>query len=122
MKEKETTAIDWFNIKSGETVYTKRPAQIKALIESSDIGVNGRKSDKGWRLGKQWTWKLRNARNNRSLMAELSKLSGGEVTDTQLLVALFEREKAADEQAKMHTDDAPFEQEYRESLEPKSSK
>ena len=41
--------IDFFNIKTGETIYVRRDAQIKALIESSDMGVN-RQSDMGWRL------------------------------------------------------------------------
>lgn len=117
-KKPEGTAIDWFNIKSGETVYTQRPAQIKALIESSDLGVN-RQSDKGWRLGKDWTRRLRNARGNRTLIAELSRLSGGEVTDTQLLVALFERESAADHEAKSYANEAPYEREYLDSINPK---
>jgi prenyltransferase beta subunit len=88
------TAIDWFNIKTGETVYTSRPAQIKGLIESSDLGVN-RQSDVGWRLGKEWVAKLRKARNNREMMANLGKMSGGDVTDTQLLVAIFSIEATA---------------------------
>ena len=116
-KKPEGTAIDWFNIRSGETVYTQRPAQIKALIESSDLGVN-RQSDKGWRLGKDWTRRLRNARGNRTLIAELSKLSGGDVTDTQLLVALFEREAAADRETKAYEDEAPYEREYLDSINP----
>jgi hypothetical protein len=113
--------IDWFNIKSGETVLTSRPAQIKALIESSDLGVN-RQSDKGWRLGKEWTRRLRNGRNDRTLISSLSRMSGGDVTDTQLLVALFEREAAADKQEQIHDDDAPFEQEYLDSIKPKQPK
>lgn len=115
------TAIDWFNIKTGETVYTARPAQIKALIESSDLGVN-RQSDRGWRLGKEWTHKLRKARSDRQLMAELGKMSGGEVRDTQLLVALFEREVQAEREMKAYAEDAPFEEQYLESIKPKSSK
>lgn len=114
-------AIDWFNIQTGEKVYTARSAQIKALIESSDLGVN-RQSDRGWRLGAEWTKKLRAARANRPLLAELGKLSGGDVTDTQLIVALFEREAEADKQAEQIANDAPFEQEYLESIKPKSSK
>lgn len=115
------TAIDWFNIQTGEKVYTARSAQIKALIESSDLGVN-RQSDRGWRLGAEWTKKLRAARANRPLLAELGKLSGGDVTDTQLIVALFEREAEADKQAEQIAQDAPFEQEYLDSIRPKSSK
>lgn len=114
-------AIDWFNIKSGETVFTSDPPQIKALIESSDLGVN-RQSDQGWRLGKEWTKKLRKARTDRPLMAELSKKSGGDVTDTQILVALFEQEYQAEVQMIRNKDDAPFEQEYLDSINPKSSK
>lgn len=114
-------AIDWFNIQTGEKVYTARSAQIKALIESSDLGVN-RQSDRGWRLGAEWTKKLRAARANRPLLAELGKLSGGDVTDTQLIVALFEREAEADKQAEQIAQDAPFEQEYLDSIRPKSSK
>lgn len=115
------TAIDWFNIKTGETVYTSRPAQIKALIESSDLGVN-RQSDAGWRLGKEWVAKLRKARNNREMMANLGKMSGGDVTDTQLLVAIFSIEAEADKQTNLDKEDAPFEQEYLDSIRPKSSK
>ena len=113
--------IAWFNVKTGETVYTERPAQIKALIESSDLGVN-RQSDRGWRLGKEWTRKLRSARNDRNLMSQLGRMSGGDVTDTQLLVALFQREAEADKQQALDKDDAPFEQEYFDSIKPKSSK
>lgn len=113
--------IDWYNIKTGETVYTKRPAQIKALIESSDLGVN-RQSDVGWRLGKDWTQKLRKARNDRALISELSRMSGGEVSDTQLLVELFSREAAAEKEAERYNDDAPFEQAYLESLKEKPAK
>ena len=113
-------AIDWFNIKTGETVYTSRPAQIKGLIESSDLGVN-KQSDRGWRLGKEWTAKLRRARTDRALLTELGKLSGGEVTDTQLIVAVFEREAAAERQMKSFEDDAPFEQEYLTMIAPKKS-
>lgn len=119
--DNKKTAIDWFNIKTGETVYTSEPPQIKALIESSDLGVN-RQSDAGWRIGKEWYAKLRKARNNRSLMAELGKLSGGDVTDTQLLVAIYSREAEADKQAQLDQEDAPFEQEYLDSIKPKSSK
>jgi len=113
------TAIDWFNIKTGETVYTSRPAQIKGLIESSDLGVN-RQSDVGWRLGKEWVAKLRKARNNREMMANLGKMSGGDVTDTQLLVAIFSIEAEADKQTNLDKEDAPFEQEYLESIKPKA--
>lgn len=107
--------IDWFNVETGERVYTKRPAQIKALINSSDLGVN-RQSDKGWRLGKEWVKKLRAAYNDKALMSELSKASGGEVTDVQVLIALFDRESAAEKQAEARDNIAPFEQEYLESL------
>ena len=115
------TAIDWFNVKTGEKILTSRPAQIKALIESSDLGVN-RQSDVGWRLGKEWMKKLRAARNDRALLSELGRMSGGDVTDTQLIVALFDREVTADKQAKLYADDAPFEQEYLDSIAPKSNK
>lgn len=115
------TAIDWFNIKTRETVYTSRPAQIKGIIESSNLGVN-RQSDVGWRLGKEWVAKLRKARNNREMMANLGKMSGGDVTDTQLLVAIFSIEAEADKQTNLDKEDAPFEQEYLDSIRPKSSK
>jgi len=116
-----TVAIDWFNIKSGEKIKTARPAQIKALIESSDLGVN-RQSDKGWRLGAEWVKKLNRGRQDRALIASLGKMSGGEVTDTQLLVAIFSQESQMQSQLDAHEDDAPFEQEYLESIRPKSNK
>lgn len=121
MADKKEVAVDWFNIKSGEEIKTKRPAQIKALIESSDMGVN-RQSDKGWRLGKEWVAKLRKGRQDKVLMGELLKLSGdGTVTDTQLLVTLFQRELEAAREAERYAEEAPFEQQYLESIKPKSS-
>jgi len=108
--------IDFFNIKTGETIYVRRDAQIKALIESSDMGVN-RQSDMGWRLGKEWVQKLRVARQDRQLMQDLAvKFGGNEVTDRDLMVAVYSREQNAEKQAKKYEEDAPFEQEYLESI------
>ena len=108
--------IDFFNIKTGETIYVRRDAQIKALIESSDMGVN-RQSDMGWRLGKEWEQKLRVARQDRQLMQDLAvKFGGNEVTDRDLMVAVYSREQNAEKQAKKYEEDAPFEQEYLESI------
>lgn len=108
--------IDFFNIKTGETIYVCRDAQIKALIESSDMGVN-RQSDMGWRLGKEWVQKLRVARQDRQLMQDLAvKFGGNEVTDRDLMVAVYSREQNAEKQAKKYEEDAPFEQEYLESI------
>ena len=108
--------IDFFNIKTGETIYVRRDAQIKALIESSDMGVN-RQSDMGWRLGKEWVQKLRVARQDRQLMQDLAvKFGGNEVTDRDLMVAIYSREQNAEKQAKKYEEDAPFEQEYLESI------
>jgi len=114
--------IDFFNVKTGETVWVKRSAQIKALIESSDMAVN-RQSDVGWRLGKVWVSRLREARSDRGLMQELStKYGGNEVADRDLLVAVYRRELNAEKQAKKYEDSAPFEQEYLESIKPKEAK
>lgn len=110
--------IDFFNIKTGETIYVRRPAQIKAIIESSDMGVN-RQSDVGWRLGKEWVAKLRVARQDRQLMQDLAtKYGGNEVTDRDLMVAVYTREANAEKQAKRYEEDAPYEQEYLESIKP----
>lgn len=117
----EIKGIDFFNIKTGETIYVRRPAQIKALIESSNMGVN-RQSDVGWRLGKEWTHKLRNARQDRQLMQELAtKYGGKEVTDRDLMVAVYSREVNAIKQNKKYEDSAPYEQEYLESIQPKQA-
>lgn len=114
--------VDFFNIKTGETVYVRRSAQIKALIESSDMGVN-RQSDRGWRLGKEWVHKLREARQDRQLMSELAtKYGGAEVSDRDLMVAVYKRELNAEKQAKRYADSAPYEQEYLESIKPKAEK
>ena len=114
-----TKGIDFFNIKTGETIYVRRDAQIKALIESSDMGVN-RQSDMGWRLGKEWVGKLRVARQDRQLMQDLAvKYGGNEVTDRDLMVAVYSREQNAERQAKRYENDAPYEQEYLESIKPK---
>lgn len=113
-----TKGIDFFNIKTGETIYVRRDAQIKALIESSDMGVN-RQSDMGWRLGKEWVAKLRVARQDRQLMQDLAvKFGGNEVTDRDLMVAVYSREQNAEKQAQKYENDAPYEQEYLESIKP----
>lgn len=110
--------VDFFNINTGETIYVDRPAQIKAAIESSDLGVN-RQSDRGWRIGKEWKAKLRQARDDRHLMGELAKMYGGDVSESQLLVAVFRREAIAARQKKSYQDTAPFEDEYHRSIAPK---
>lgn len=111
--------IDFFNIKTGETIYVRRPAQIKALIESSDMGVN-KSSDAGWRLGKKWVQKIREARQDRQLMQDLSARYGGaEVKDRDLMVAVYVREANALKQAKRYEDSAPFEEQYLEDIKPK---
>lgn len=112
--------IDFFNIKTGETIYVRRDAQIKALIESSDMGVN-RQSDRGWRLGKEWVHKLRVARTDTTLMENLSQKYGGdEVTDRDLMVTIYQREAKAEQQAQKHYETAPYEQEYLEAIKPKT--
>ena len=114
--------VDFFNVKSRETIWVKRPAQLKALIESSDMAVN-RQSDVGWRLGKEWVQKLREARLDQQLMEDLSKKYGGaEVTDRDLLVAVYRRERNMAKQAQRYANDAPYEQEYLESIKPKTEK
>lgn len=122
MKNSTSKGIDFFNVKSRETVWVRRPAQIKAFIESSDMGVN-RQSDVGWRLGKEWVQKLREARQDSQLMNELArKYGGGEVKDRDLMVAVYKRELNAEKQAQRYTDNAPYEQEYLESIKPKEEK
>jgi hypothetical protein len=99
-------------------MWLSRPAQIRAAIESSDLGVN-RRSDRGWRLGKEWKARLRKARQDRELMNALSVKYGDEVpTESQLLVEVFRREVRAERQAKIYDEDSAFEDEYRESIRP----
>ena len=114
--------IDFFNIKSGEQIWVKRPAQIKAMIESSDMSVN-RQSDVGWRLGAEWVTRLRKARGDKALMAQLAtKYGSSEVTDRDLLVAVYRQEAIAEKQRKSRSDHNPYEQEYLESIKPKQAK
>lgn len=114
-KKPEGLSVGWFNVETSEIIFTSRPAQIKALIESSDLGVN-KSSDKGWRLDKEWIDKVKAGRRDPELIKELRKMAGGTVTDTQLLVAIFEREQALAREIELDKDDAPFEQAYLESL------
>jgi hypothetical protein len=121
MAKIELPKIDFFNVRTGETVEVSRPAQIKAAIESSDLGVN-RQSDRGWRLGKKWITKLRKARTDKALIESLVKKSGGEVTDTNLLVALWQREARMAKQRQLYEEnDAPFEEQYQNDIRPKNN-
>lgn len=114
--------VDFFNIKTGESIYVRRPAQLKAIIESSDMAVN-RQSDVGWRLGKEWVQKLREARLDQTLMQELTvKYGDAEVKDRDLIVAVYRRERNMAKQAQRYANDAPYEQEYLESIKPKAEK
>lgn len=114
--------VDFFNIKSRETIWVRRPAQLKAIIESSDMAVN-RQSDVGWRLGKEWVQKLREARLDQQLMQELAvKYGDAEVKDRDLIVAVYQRERNMAKQAQRYANDAPYEQEYLESIKPKAEK
>lgn len=113
--------VDFFNIKSRETIWVRRPAQLKAIIESSDMSVN-RQSDVGWRLGKEWVQKLREARLDQQLMQELAtKYGDAEVKDRDLIVAVYRRERNMAKQAQRYANDAPYEQEYLESIKPKNT-
>lgn len=114
-EKKEYKGIDWFNIKTGETIYTARPAQIKAIIESSDLGVN-RQSDMGWRIGPEWHAKLKKARKDRELMNVLLSRYNGDVSESNLMVEIYRRERQAAKEAERIEDEAPFEQEYLDSL------
>lgn len=109
--------VDFFNINTGETIYVNRPAQIKAAIESSDLGIN-RQSDRGWRIGKEWKAKLRQARGNRELMNNLAVKYNGEVTEAQLLVAVFARESRLARQSDFGYEEGKFEQQYMEDIKP----
>lgn len=111
--------VDFYNINTDEEVYMRRPAQIKAAIESSDMGVN-KQSDRGWRLGKVWKKKVEAARNDRAMIRELTKVVGGadKITDTDILVAVYEREVEADIVMNSgNTTNAKYEQKYRQMLE-----
>lgn len=96
-KYKPEIYVDFYNIDTGEEVKVRRPAQIKAVIESSDMGVN-KQSDRGWRIGKEWYNKIEAARNDRTLIREIAKNVGGadKITDTDILIAVYEREVEAD--------------------------
>lgn len=111
----ELKGIDWYNIRTDETIYTKRPAQIKAVLNLSDLGVN-RQSDKGWRLGKEWYHRLQDARNDFELMNTLIERYGEEVTDAQILIYLFNQELRAEQAANRRQHTAPYEDKYRRSL------
>lgn len=118
-KYKPQIYIDFYNIDTGEEVKVRRPAQIKAVIESSDMGVN-KQSDRGWRIGKEWFNKLEAARTDRSLIRDIAKMAGGadKVTDTDILVAVYEREVEADiVRNSGRTARGQYEKEYRQMLE-----
>lgn len=113
--------VDFFNVNTGETVYLSRPAQLKAAIESSDLSVN-RPSDRGWRIGKEWKNKLRQVRaTDKELMNQLAVKYGGEVTESQLLIAVFAREMRLAKTKEYVSETGKFEQEYNESIAPKRS-
>ena len=46
------------------------------------------------------------------------KFGGNEVTDRDLMVAVYSREQNAEKQAQKYENDAPYEQEYLESIKP----
>ena len=112
--------IDFFNIKTGEKVNLTRDAQIKAFIESSDLGVNP-SSDKGWRLSPEWVKKLNEARKDADFINAVSKAVKDTVTDRHLAVELFKRERNLQKQAQAANDNK-YEKQYQESIiNPKKS-
>lgn len=111
----ENIKVDFFNINTGETIWLDRPAQLRAAIESSDLGIN-RRSDRGWRIGKEWKARLRQARNDRELMNSLAVKYNGEVTESQLLVAVYAREVRAQRQRVSYQQEGKYEDEYLRSI------
>lgn len=107
--------VDFFNINTGETIWLDRPAQLRAAIESSDLGIN-RRSDRGWRIGKEWKQRLRMARQDRELMNSLAVKYNGEVTESQLLVAVYAREVRAARQRSVYQEEGKYESQYLESI------
>lgn len=107
--------VDFFNINTGETIWLTRPAQLRAAIESSDLGIN-RRSDRGWRIGKEWKQRLRMARQDRELMNSLAIKYNGEVTESQLLVAVYAREVRAARQRGVYQEEGKYESRYLESI------
>lgn len=107
--------VDFFNIHTGETIWLNRPAQLRAAIESSDLGIN-RQSDRGWRIGKEWKQRLLMARQDRELMNSLAVKYNGEVTESQLLVAVFVREVRASRQRAFTQEEGKFEDQYLRSI------
>lgn len=120
MDDNQPKGIGFYNIKTGETHYARLEAQIQAYINSSDMGVNAsREQDFGWRLEPEWVKRVREFRRNEAKMEALIARNGGQkVTTVQVLYAIYgEQLRAAQERA--DENEAPFEQEYLQSISDK---
>lgn len=114
--------IKWFNIQTGEERYTISEAQISAMINSSDMGINAsRGQDFSWRLDPEYVKLVKNYRNNENKMSLLASNTDGPVDDVKILFAIYtEQIRAA--QARKQEERRPFEAEYlRKVNEAKSS-
>lgn len=109
--------IQWFSVETGETVYTKREAAIKAFINSSNLGPNVHAGqDRGWRLGPEWVKRLEDARKNPDLIEVVTK-GTGKISDANLVMELWAREVRAEKnRAIADAEDRPFAQEYQEAI------
>lgn len=86
--------IDLVNIKTGEKVSLKRPHQIGAYINSSNIGVNSNKGqDFGWRLAPNIVVRIDEMASDIDLMEKISARKGipvDEITTIHLVQYLSE--------------------------------
>lgn len=116
MAEKKKHGITFYDMRTGEESIVSRPAQIKAYVESSDMGVN-RQSDVGIRLGAEWVKKIRKAKKNGAFMQEILKQYGKSFKDVDILIELYSREATAIALQQIEeSDDFAFEDAYLSSI------
>lgn len=113
--------VDFFNIRTGEKAEVSRPAQLKAYIESSDMGKN-RQSDMKWRLGASWIKKIEKAKDDITFIDYMNKQYGGSFEDVDILIELYNREAVVEARKKRRSNDNPFEEQYLESLKTQKTK
>lgn len=117
---KEPDGIEFFSIKTGETLYGKLEPTIAALINSSDMGINAsRGQDFGWKLGAKWVKKVDTFSRDEDKMDTLAvklRLEDGDTPSTiQILYYIYGREVRKYLQ-RLKDDDTPFAQQYQEDL------
>jgi len=110
---KQPEGIPFYSIKSGDTFYARSSAQIQAMINSSDMGINAsRGQDFGWRLAPKWVKKVKAFRNDTFKMERLSeKYGGADPTTTQILYYIYSELVNAFNRRKSQEEN-PFESQY----------